>query len=127
MTADTENCLFCKIIAKQIPTEILFEDDRVLAFQDINPQAPHHFLVIPKKHISTSNDIEADDCETVGYMQMTASKLATQLGFENQGFRTVMNCNQNGGQTVYHIHLHVLGGKPMGWPPYQETLKTALD
>ncbi len=127
MTAEIDNCLFCKIIAKEIPAEILYEDDQVLAFRDINPQAPQHFLVIPKKHISTINDIEADDCETVGYMQLTASKLAKQLGFADQGFRTVMNCNQHGGQTVYHIHLHVLGGKAMGWPPYQDTLKTAIN
>ncbi|MCW8886713.1 MAG: histidine triad nucleotide-binding protein [Motiliproteus sp.] len=124
MSAD---CLFCKINAKEIPADALYEDDQVLAFRDISPQAPHHFLVIPKKHISTINDIAEEDCQIVGHMQLTAAKLAKQLGFSQQGYRTVMNCNQHGGQTVYHIHLHVLGGKPMGWPPYQETLKTPIE
>ena len=127
MSEEHCNCLFCKIIAKEIPADIIFEDEQVLAFKDINPQAPNHFLVIPKKHIATINDISEEDCHTVGYLQLIAAKLAEELGCAQQGFRTVMNCNQHGGQTVYHIHLHVLGGKAMGWPPYQETLKVAAE
>ena len=126
MTADHSNCLFCKIANKQIPAEVVFEDERALAFVDINPQAPHHLLVIPKQHIPTINDISDENCEVVGYLQMVAAKLATEHGFADDGYRTVMNCNSHGGQTVYHVHLHVLGGKAMGWPPYQETLKTPI-
>ncbi|MFT6085698.1 MAG: histidine triad (HIT) family protein [Glaciecola sp.] len=115
--------IFTKIINKEIPADILFEDERVLAFKDINPQAPVHFLVIPKKAIATTNDIEVEDEALVGYMHRVAANIAKDLGVAQQGFRTVMNCNQDGGQTVYHIHLHVLAGKALGWPPYQERLK----
>ncbi len=115
--------IFTKIIEKQIPADILFEDDRVLAFKDISPQAPIHFLVIPKKPIATTNDISEADEALVGYMHRVAAMLAKELGVAEQGFRTVMNCNADGGQTVYHIHLHVLAGKPLGWPPYSERLK----
>jgi histidine triad (HIT) family protein len=115
--------IFTKIIEKQIPADILYEDERVLAFKDINPQAPIHFLVIPKKHIATTNDISEEDEAVVGYMHRVASKVATDLGVAKEGFRTVMNCNEHGGQTVYHIHLHVLAGKPLGWPPYTDLLK----
>lgn len=115
--------IFTKIIEKQIPADILFEDDRVLAFKDISPQAPIHFLVIPKKVIATTNDIGEEDEALVGYMHRVAAKVAAQLGVAEQGFRTVMNCNSDGGQTVYHIHLHVLAGKPLGWPPYSSRLK----
>lgn len=120
------DCLFCKIIDKQIPAQIIYEDDAVIAFNDINPQAPTHALIIPKKHISTLNDIAAEDCELVGKMVKAASTIAAQCGFEEKGYRTVFNCNNDGGQTVYHIHLHLLGGKAMGWPPYQDTLKVAI-
>ena len=115
--------IFTKIIEKQIPADILFEDDRVLAFSDINPQAPVHFLVIPKKEIATTNDITGEDEALVGYMHRIAAKVAAEQGVAQDGFRTVMNCNKHGGQTVYHIHLHVLAGKPLGWPPYSEKLK----
>ncbi len=121
------SCLFCKIVNKEIPADIVYEDESVLAFRDINPQAPTHLLVIPKTHIATLNDIQPEDCQQVGRLQMTAAKLASDFGFADSGFRTVMNCNAHGGQTVYHIHLHVLGGKAMGWPPYTDTLKTAID
>lgn len=120
------DCLFCKIINKEIPAEILYEDDRVIAFRDINPQAPFHALVIPRKHIPTLNDIADEDCELVGYMLKVAGDIAEEHGFAEDGYRTVFNCNSHGGQTVYHIHLHLLGGKPLGWPPYQETLKTPV-
>ncbi|BDX05286.1 histidine triad nucleotide-binding protein [Planctobacterium marinum] len=115
--------IFTKIINKEIPAEILYEDDEALAFSDINPQAPIHFLVIPKKPIATINDMEAADKALVGHLHWVAAHIAEQQGFAQEGFRTVMNCNEHGGQTVYHIHLHVLAGKPLGWPPYQERLK----
>lgn len=119
----TESTIFDKIIDKSIPAEILYEDDKVLAFKDINPQAPIHFLVIPKQQIVTANDINENNAETVGLLYVAAAKIARQMGFADDGYRCVMNCNAHGGQTVYHIHLHVLAGKPLGWPPYQETLK----
>lgn len=121
------DCLFCKIINKEIPAEIIYEDEHVIAFNDISPQAPTHALIIPRKHIATLNDISAEDTEVVGHMVKTASTIAKQLGIDESGYRTVFNCNSDGGQTVYHIHLHLLGGKPMGWPPYQEKMKEALN
>lgn len=121
MTSET---IFDKIINRTIPADILYEDDYVLAFKDINPQAPVHFLVIPKIQIVTANDINDENAELVGKLYVAAAKIAKQMGFAENGYRCVMNCNNDGGQTVYHIHLHVLAGKPLGWPPYQETLKT---
>lgn len=115
--------IFSKIINKEIPADILYEDELALAFKDINPQAPVHFLVIPKKAIATLNDIEKQDCEVVGHLSWVAATVAEQLGVAQQGYRTVMNCNEYGGQTVYHIHLHVLAGKALGWPPYSTELK----
>ena len=116
--------IFTKIIEREIPAEIIYEDEQVLAFNDINPQAPTHFLVIPKKPIATVNDIQEHDKELVGHMYVVTAKIAAEKGFAEQGYRTVMNCNEYGGQTVYHIHLHVLAGKPLGWPPYQDKQKT---
>ncbi len=118
------DCLFCKILKKEIPAGIIYEDDQVIAFNDINPQAPFHALVIPRQHIATLNNISPQDREVVGHMVMVAAKLAQEQGFADNGYRTVLNCNNHGGQTVYHIHLHLLGGKAMGWPPYQDKLKT---
>jgi len=118
--------IFTKIIDKSIPADILYEDDDVLAFKDINPQAPLHFLVIPKKPIATINDIKPEDYAVVGKLSGVAAQIVAEQGMAEQGFRTVMNCNEYGGQTVYHIHLHVLAGKPLGWPPYQETLKQPI-
>lgn len=123
MSTQTD-CLFCKLVNHEIPANILYEDEDVLAFDDINPQAPHHFLVIPKTHITTSNDIQPEHLAIVGKLQFVAAEVAKKRGIANDGYRTVMNCNPHGGQTVYHIHLHVLGGKALGWPPYQDTLKT---
>ncbi|MGB0733229.1 MAG: histidine triad nucleotide-binding protein, partial [Pontibacterium sp.] len=114
------DCLFCKIVAGDIPAERLYEDEDVIAFNDISPQAPHHFLVIPKKHIATLNDVAPEDHAVVGKMVSVAAQLAKKHGFDDTGYRTVFNCNNDGGQTVYHIHLHVLGGKTMGWPPYKD-------
>lgn len=110
--------IFTKIMNREIPAEIIYEDDSCLAFNDINPQAPVHFLVIPKRPIATINDLQEGDQQLVGQLYLTAKKIAQQQGFAEQGYRTVMNCNEDAGQTVFHIHLHVLAGKPMGWPPY---------
>jgi len=111
------SCMFCKIANGEMSAEILYEDDDIIAFRDIAPQAPHHFLCIPKKHIATLNDAEQADSAILGKLILTASRLATQSGFDETGYRLVMNCNRDGGQTVYHIHLHVLGGRAMHWPP----------
>tara|TARA_Y100000748_G_scaffold218451_1_gene183518 strand:- start:24 stop:383 length:360 start_codon:yes stop_codon:yes gene_type:complete len=109
--------IFTKIINKEIPADILFEDDDILAFRDINPQAPIHFLVIPKKEIRTLNDIEENDKDLIGKLFIIAKELAKSEGISEEGYRTIFNCNEHGAQTVYHIHLHVLGGRQMTWPP----------
>jgi len=109
--------LFSKIINRKIPADIIYEDDEVLAFSDVNPQAPTHFLVIPKEAIATVNDIQPDQAELVGKLVLAAQKLAKDKGIADDGYRLVMNCNEGAGQTVFHIHLHVLGGRPMTWPP----------
>lgn len=111
------DCLFCSISEKTIPADLVWEDDKVVAFRDISPQAPTHFLIIPRKHIATINDIEADDLTVVGHMISTAKNLAREHGLADDGFRLVMNCNEQGGQTVFHIHLHLLGGRQLTWPP----------
>ncbi len=111
------DCLFCKIVAGEIPAELLYEDDYVVAFKDINPQAPMHNLVIPKKHISTINDLAVDDEALIGKMYLAAKALSENEGIAGEGYRTVMNCGESAGQTVFHIHLHVLGGRNMTWPP----------
>ncbi|MCY1275887.1 Purine nucleoside phosphoramidase [compost metagenome] len=110
------DCLFCKIVAGEIPARKLYEDDQVVAFHDIGPQAPVHFLVIPRKHIPTLTDLEASDKPLLGHIVHTAQRLAIEQGCDN-GFRVVMNCNDQGGQTVQHIHMHVLGRRQMTWPP----------
>ncbi|WP_299268640.1 histidine triad nucleotide-binding protein [uncultured Psychrosphaera sp.] len=122
----SDTTIFDKIINKEIPADIIYEDDLALAFKDINPQAPIHFLVIPKIRIATMNDVNEENAHLVGHLYVVAAKIAAELGFADDGYRAVMNCNEDGGQTVYHIHLHVLAGKPLGWPPYQEKLKTAV-
>jgi len=111
------SCLFCKIISKEIPAKIVYEDEHALAFEDLNPQAPVHLLVIPKKHISTSLDIAPEDHELIGQMFHIANKLARENDVAEKGFRVVLNCNQEAGQTVFHIHLHLLGGRQLHWPP----------
>ena len=111
------DCLFCKIIQGDIPAQKLYEDDDVLAFRDIDPKAPTHFLVIPKKHVSTLMDMKEEDSHLVGKMMYVAQQAAKEQGLENSGARFVMNCKEDGGQTVYHIHLHVLGGRSLSWPP----------
>ena len=111
------DCIFCKIISGDIPGDIIYQNDDVLVFRDLNPQAPTHVLVIPKKHISTINDLQPEDAELVGKMFLAARKIAKDEGIAEPGYRTVMNCNAGAGQTVFHIHLHVLGGRGMNWPP----------
>ncbi|MDO6787248.1 histidine triad nucleotide-binding protein [Cobetia marina] len=110
------DCLFCKIINREIPADIVYEDEEVLAFNDIHPQAPTHVLIIPKQHIATLNDIEESQLATVGRLQYTAARLAKEYGFADDGYRVVMNCNEDGGQTVYHIHMHLMGGRRFTWP-----------
>ena len=108
-------CLFCKMAAGVIKPDVVFEDDTVLAFKDINPQAPVHILIIPKVHIATLNEL--DDTLLAGQLLQTAAKLAKLEGLSEDGYRTVFNCNKKGGQEVYHLHLHLLGGRQMTWPP----------
>jgi histidine triad (HIT) family protein len=110
-------CLFCQIVNREIPASIVYEDDRVLAFNDINPQAPTHVLVVPKRHVASLNELSADDDEMVGELVRRAAAIATERGIATGGFRTVFNTNREAGQTVFHIHLHLLGGRPMHWPP----------
>ena len=112
------DCLFCKIVAGDIPADIVYESETCLAFRDINPQAPTHVLVIPRKHIATINDIAAEDEGLVGSLYTAAREIAAAEGIADDGYRTVMNCNESAGQSVFHIHLHVLGGRQMGWPPF---------
>ncbi len=111
------NCLFCKIIAGDIPASKVYEDDRMIAINDINPQAPMHVLVVPKKHLSTLNELSPAEDDLVGAMVRTGAAIAKERGHDGPGFRTVFNCNAQAGQTVFHIHLHVLGGRVMAWPP----------
>ena len=111
------DCLFCKMVSGEIQPDVVYEDDQVLAFRDIGPQAPVHVLVIPKKHISTSNDIQPEDAQLIGAMHLAAKQVAAAEGIAEDGYRTVMNCNAGAGQAVFHIHLHLLGGRPMRWPP----------
>ncbi|RUR16944.1 histidine triad nucleotide-binding protein [Legionella sp. km535] len=111
------NCLFCKIAQGEIPATVLFEDNEIIAFRDIRPQAPTHILIIPKKHIATINDTSEDDEQLLGKMVLKAKKLAESEGLSEVGYRLVFNINSGGGQEVYHIHLHLLGGRQMTWPP----------
>jgi histidine triad (HIT) family protein len=109
----TQDCLFCKITNKDIPADIVFEDEFVIAFRDISPQAPVHLLIVPRRHITTLNDVATDDQALLGHMILTASRLAEQEMLSAPGYRLIMNCNQDGGQTVFHIHLHLLGGRQL--------------
>jgi histidine triad (HIT) family protein len=113
----SEDCLFCKIASGDIPAAIVHQDERLVVFKDINPQAPTHLLVIPRAHIATLNELSAEHDTVVGDMVRRASLIAQELGHAEHGYRTVLNCNADGGQTVFHIHLHLLAGRPMTWPP----------
>ena len=112
-----QDCLFCKIVAGDIPADRIYEDDQVIAFSDINPQAPCHALVIPRRHIATLNDLEDGDSDLMGRLFLAAKGIAAREGFAADGYRTVVNCNAGAGQTVFHIHLHLLAGRPLVWPP----------
>ncbi len=111
------SCLFCRIVAGEIPAKKVYEDDQVVAFEDISPQAPMHVLVVPRRHVATLNDLGEDDDGLVGEMVRRAAAIAADRGYAGRGFRTVFNCNADAGQTVFHLHLHVLGGRTMAWPP----------
>ena len=111
------NCVFCKLAKGEINSDIIYKDDEVIAFRDIHPQAPHHILVIPRRHIATLNDASPEDANLMGKLTLTAQQVAKELGVAEDGYRLVMNCNGHGGQTVFHIHLHMLAGRSLHWPP----------
>ncbi len=109
--------LFTKIIQREIPAKIVYENEKVLAFQDIHPQAPHHVLIVPKIEIPTINDLNSENVGVIGELFLAAKEIAKTLGVSEQGYRVVMNCNEDGGQTVFHLHLHFLAGRSLHWPP----------
>jgi histidine triad (HIT) family protein len=113
----SEDCLFCKILAGEIPADIIYESDEAIGFRDINPQAPTHVLIIPRRHIATINDLQIGDEAVVGNMYLAAKQIAQQEGIADDGYRVAMNCNEAAGQTVFHLHLHLIGGRQLGWPP----------
>ena len=110
-------CIFCKIITKQLPSKIVYENNNTIVFEDISPKAPVHVLIVPKKHIPTILDVSDDDKEIIMEIFKTANKIAEERKISKSGFRLIINCNPQAGQTVYHIHVHLLGGRTMGWPP----------
>ncbi len=114
-----QDCIFCKIARGEIPAKLLYQDDQTLAFPDINPKAPQHVLIIPRRHIATLNDLADNEEDTLlsGHILQVAKHLAADLGIAESGYRVLMNCNEGGGQAVFHIHLHLLGGRTMHWPP----------
>lgn len=111
------DCLFCKILNGEMDSDIVHEDDHVVGFRDINPQAPHHVLFIPREHIATLNDLDEGHVELMGRLFLAAKQYAGENGIADEGYRTVVNCNEGAGQSVFHVHLHLLGGRPMTWPP----------
>lgn len=111
------DCLFCKIVAGQVPAKLVHQDELCVGFQDINPQAPQHALFIPRRHVATLNDATAEDRELLGHLMVSAAKYAKEAGVADSGFRVVMNTNAAAGQTVFHVHLHLLGGRSLSWPP----------
>jgi histidine triad (HIT) family protein len=111
------SCLFCRLIAGEIPASMVYQDEHVVAFNDINPQAPMHVLVVPRRHIDTLNALAPEDDALVGEMTRRGAALAAERGYAASGYRTVFNCNADAGQAVFHIHLHVLGGRKLSWPP----------
>ena len=112
-----EDCLFCRILWGDIPAEIIHESDTAIAFRDINPQAPTHVLIIPRRHIATINDLEPGDEPVIGSLYLAAKQIAAEEGLADDGYRVVMNCNEGAGQSVFHLHLHLLGGRRLDWPP----------
>lgn len=111
------NCIFCKIATGEIDSEIVYQTDQVVAFRDLNPQAPTHILIIPRRHIATINELAETDTDVVGRLYLAAKKIAAAEGLAEPGYRVVMNCNAGAGQSVFHVHLHLLGGRQFGWPP----------
>ncbi|CAG0911312.1 unnamed protein product [Cyprideis torosa] len=111
------DCIFCRIVAGEIPAEVVYETDTVLVFKDLNPQAPIHLLAIPKKHIATINDMTPDDAPVMGQLFDAARQIAKAEGFDDEGYRTVMNCGIDAGQSVFHVHLHIMAGRALSWPP----------
>ncbi|MDE2088476.1 MAG: histidine triad nucleotide-binding protein [Gammaproteobacteria bacterium] len=111
------DCIFCKMVAGEIQPDLVYQDQYVIAFRDINPQAPTHVLVVPREHIATLNDLTPEHASLIGRMYLAAQAVAHQEGIAERGYRTLINCNPEAGQTVYHLHLHVLGGRHMRWPP----------
>jgi histidine triad (HIT) family protein len=111
------DCLFCRVVAGDVPARIVYQDERLVAFEDINPQAPLHVLIVPRRHIATLNDLSPDDDPLVGEIQRRAAAIAGGYGYAARGYRTVFNCQADAGQSVFHIHLHVLGGRALSWPP----------
>ena len=107
-------CVFCKIVNKELPAKVVYEDDLVMAFYDINPQAPVHILIVPKEHIPTVNDLEEKHKELIGHIFLVARKIAQDMGYAENGYRKLINCNRDGGQEIYHIHYHLFAGKPLG-------------
>jgi histidine triad (HIT) family protein len=112
-----EGCVFCRIVAKEVQSKIAYEDEEVVAFHDVNPQAPVHILIVPRKHIPTLNDAVDEDQALLGKMMLVAQKLARELSVADSGYRLVLNTNRGAGQSVFHIHLHLLGGRLFHWPP----------
>lgn len=112
-----ENCIFCKIVKGEIPSKKVYEDELILVFKDISPEAPTHVLIIPKKHIKSLNDLNENDANIIAHIYIKLKELAQQLGIKENGYRIVSNCGEHGGQTVEHIHFHLLGGRSLQWPP----------
>jgi len=113
----SDDCLFCRIIAGEIPGQVVLEDEHLLAFRDINPQAPTHVLIVPRKHVATTNDLTDEDAGLVGRLVLAAKRIAADAGLAEAGYRLVLNCNAGAGQSVFHLHLHLLGGRAFTWPP----------
>jgi histidine triad (HIT) family protein len=111
------NCIFCRIVAGEIKAKVVYEDDDVIAFEDIRPQAPVHMLIIPRRHIERVNDLKEEDERLIGHLVLVAKKIAAEKKIAESGYRLVLNCNRDSGQEVFHIHLHLLGGRRMSWPP----------
>ncbi len=116
-------CIFCKIVDGDIPSTKIYQDEQVLAFKDVNPTAPTHLLVIPKKHITSLDAVEQADLELLGHLQLIAAEIARQQGIAKDGYRLVLNCGEQGGQTVDHLHYHLIGGQMLGWPPFTDVAK----
>jgi histidine triad (HIT) family protein len=112
-----QDCIFCQVVAGEVPADIIYGDDRAVAFRDINPQAPVHVLVIPREHVDSLDDASARDETTLGHLLRVAARVANEQGLSESGYRTVINTGAGAGQTVFHLHLHVIGGRPLRWPP----------